>query len=394
MSKPVALDTAPSRDDNVPARKQAPSSIGRVVVALSGGVDSAVAAWLLQRQGYDIQPLFMKNWEEDDRPGYCAAAADRHDAAEVCQRLGLELRTVNLSSEYWDRVFTPFLAAYQAGQTPNPDVLCNQEIKFRIFLDHARTLGATHIATGHYARALQDGAGFHLLKGCDHGKDQSYFLHRLDQSQLSRVLFPLGELTKPEVRRLAIRAKLPVHAKKDSTGICFIGEQPFKRFLSRYLAFSPGAIETVEGEVLGQHVGLAYYTLGQRRGLGIGGQQGGTGAPWYVIAKDSQRRALIVAQGHQHPALYAHALVAKDVHWISQRRFKFPLRCQAKTRYRQMDQSCEIDIDQNDHYRVRFDEPQWAPTPGQFVVFYAGAECLGGGMIRADSWQGSDRDVE
>lgn len=387
MIKPITLDPASRQDDNAQGWEEVPRSIGRVVVALSGGVDSAVTAWLLQRQGYDIQPLFMKNWEEDDRQGYCAAAADLHDAEEVCQRLGLGLRTVNLSSEYWDRVFTPFLAAYQAGQTPNPDVLCNQEIKFRIFLDHALALGASHIATGHYARVLQDDDGFHLLKGCDHGKDQSYFLHRLEQSQLGRALFPLGELTKPEVRRLAVGAKLPVHAKKDSTGICFIGEQPFKHFLGRYLAYAPGAIETLDGEVLGQHAGLGYYTLGQRRGLGIGGRQGGTGAPWYVIAKDLRRRALIVAQGHQHPALYARTLVAQDVHWIPQRRFKFPLRCQAKTRYRQTDQPCEVDTDQSrHHYRVRFDEPQWAPAPGQFVVFYEGAECLGGGMIRTDKW--------
>jgi tRNA-specific 2-thiouridylase len=378
---PLTVDSAPTREATIQSRQDA-RHIGRVVVALSGGVDSAVAAWLLQRQGYDVQPLFMKNWEEDDRQGYCAAAADLHDAELVCERLGLGLRTVNLSTEYWDRVFTPFLAACQAGKTPNPDVLCNREIKFRAFLDHALALGATHIATGHYARIVRDGDGFHLLKGCDSGKDQSYFLHRLDQSQLARALFPLGELTKAEVRHLAIRASLPVHAKKDSTGICFIGEQPFRGFLSRYLDDSPGAIETPEGEVVGQHVGLAYYTLGQRRGLGIGGKRGGTGAPWYVIAKDLKRRCLIVTQGFQHPALYASVLIAEDGHWIPRRRLKFPLRCQAKTRYRQIDQPCEIELDEDEHCRIRFDEPQWAPTPGQFVVFYDGAECLGGGIIR------------
>lgn len=383
MIASVALDRASDRGDNARSRKGSPP-VGRVVVALSGGVDSAVAAWLLQRQGYDVLPLFMKNWEEDDRGGYCAAAADLRDAEQVCEKLGLGLRTVNLSSEYWDRVFTPFLAACRAGQTPNPDVLCNQEIKFRAFLDHALALGATHIATGHYARVLQDDDGFHLLKGRDLGKDQSYFLHRLGQSELARTLFPLGALTKPEVRQLAISAKLSVHGKKDSTGICFIGERPFARFLSRYLGYSPGAIETAEGEVLGQHIGLAYYTLGQRRGLGIGGKRGGTGAPWYVVAKDFKRHSLIVTQGHQHPALYAPELIAEDVHWIPRRRFRFPLRCQAKTRYRQMDQPCEIEIAQ-DTCRVRFDRPQWAPTPGQFVVFYEGAECLGGGRIRADA---------
>jgi tRNA-specific 2-thiouridylase len=381
----TTFDAVLPRKDNIQDQKDAlPVSVDRVVVALSGGVDSAVAALLLQREGYDVQALFMKNWEEDDRQGYCAAAADLHDAEQVCEQLGLELRTVNLSSEYWDRVFMPFLTVCQGGLTPNPDVICNQEIKFRVFLDHALSLGATHIATGHYAQIVRNSDGFHLLKGYDHSKDQSYFLHRLNQAQLERAFFPLGELTKAEVRRLAVKARLPVHAKKDSTGICFIGEQPFKRFLSRYLACSPGAIETTAGEVLGQHAGVAFYTVGQRRGLGIGGKRGGTGAPWYVVAKDLERRTLIVAQGHQHPALYSNALVAEDVHWISPRQFRFPLRCQAKTRYRQVDQLCKIEIDQNGGYRVRFDEPQWALTPGQFVVFYEGAECLGGGIIRTE----------
>ncbi len=378
------LDSAPSRGDNAAGRGGTPC-VGRVVVALSGGVDSAVAAWLLRRQGYDVVALFMKNWEEDDREGYCAAAADLGDAEQICNRLGVKLRTVNLATEYWDHVFKPFLAAYQAGHTPNPDVLCNQEIKFRAFMDQALALGATHIATGHYARILRDGSGFHLFKGRDHRKDQSYFLHRLDQAQLARTLFPIGELTKSEVRQLAAEAELSVHAKKDSTGICFIGEQPFKRFLSRYLPDAPGAIETVGGEVLGRHTGLAFYTIGQRHGLGIGGKRGGTGAPWYVIGKDFDRQSLIVTQGHQHPALYARTLVAEDVHWVACRQFQFPLRCQAKTRYRQMDQPCQIDIRRDGRYRVRFDALQWAPAPGQFVVFYEGAECLGGGIIRMDS---------
>lgn len=383
MMASVTTDGATSGSDHTPDRGGTPG-LGRVAVALSGGVDSAVAAWQLRRQGYDVLALFMKNWEEDDREGYCAAAADHGDAEGVCERLGLELRTVNLSTEYWDRVFTPFLAACQAGQTPNPDVLCNQEIKFRAFMDHALALGATHIATGHYARIVRDDSGFHLLKGRNHSKDQSYFLHRLTQAQLARTLFPVGDLAKPEVRRLAVKAELAVHAKKDSTGICFIGEQPFQHFLSRYLPHSPGAIETAEGEVLGRHVGLAYYTLGQRHGLGIGGKRGGTGAPWYVVAKDFQRQSLIVTQGHRHPALYARTLLAEDVHWIPRRQFQFPLRCQAKIRYRQMEQPCQIDSERDGHYRVRFDAPQWAPAPGQFVVFYEGNECLGGGVIRTD----------
>ncbi|HKJ09717.1 MAG TPA: tRNA 2-thiouridine(34) synthase MnmA, partial [Gammaproteobacteria bacterium] len=288
----------------------------RVVVGLSGGVDSAVAAHLLLEQGHDVVGLFMKNWDDDDDAGYCPAEQDLADARAVCECLGIELHKVSFSAQYWDRVFRHFLDEYQAGRTPNPDVMCNKEIKFRAFLDHALGLGADRIATGHYARLHDDGA-MHLLKGADREKDQTYFLHALDQHQLSRTLFPIGGLHKPDVRRIAIQAGFPNHAKKDSTGICFIGERKFRDFLARYLPARPGTIRSVDGEELGTHHGLIFYTLGQRQGLGIGGQARHSGEPWYVAGKDLSHNVLLVAQGHDHPALYHDTLLATAAHWIT-----------------------------------------------------------------------------
>lgn len=353
----------------------------KVVVGLSGGVDSSVCALLLQQQGYDVLPLFMKNWEEDDRAGYCAAAKDLADAEAVCVKLGLQLRTVNFSSEYWDDVFTNFLDEYRAGRTPNPDILCNKMIKFRAFLDYALHLGADFIATGHYAQTARDGERYLLLKGADDTKDQSYFLYTLGQLELQHTLFPLGTLTKATVRKLALESGLATHDKKDSTGICFIGERPFKQFLGRYLEPTPGKIQTPEGEVIGEHDGLMYYTLGQRQGLGLGGRRGGNGKPWYVVAKDINRNALVVAQGREHPLLYSPALTASDIHWTAAEPPQFPLCCCAKIRYRQSDQACTLLRNGRDTYHVAFERPQWAVTPGQSVVFYNDEQCLGGGII-------------
>ncbi len=356
-------------------------TIQDVTVALSGGVDSAVAAWLLCEQGHTVRAIFMKNWEEDDSVSYCGAAEDLADAERVCERLGIPLRTVNFASEYWDRVFTPFLAEHQRGRTPNPDVLCNREIKFDVFLDFALSLGTTRLATGHYARIERGEAGLKLLKGRDPAKDQSYFLHTLGQAQLERVEFPLGALDKRTVRSLARRAGLPVSDKKDSTGICFIGERPFKAFLSRFVAPCPGPMESTHGVRLGTHDGLAYYTLGQRRGLGIGGRHGCSGEPWYVAGKDGKRNALIVAQGRRDPALRSRRVDVEGPHWVRGARPALPLRCRAKTRYRQPEQPCVVEETAPGHLRVTFDEPQWAPTPGQSTVLYADDECLGGGII-------------
>lgn len=352
----------------------------RVMVGLSGGVDSAVAALLLQRQGYSVEALFMKNWEEDDSEEYCSAAEDLRDAQDVARRLGITLHTVNFSAEYWDRVFDTFLREYRAGRTPNPDVLCNREIKFRAFLDHALELGTDHIATGHYAR-LEGQDPIHLCKGLDRDKDQSYFLHLLNQHQLRHALFPLGALKKTEVRALARDTGFANHAKKDSTGICFIGERRFRDFLSRYLPAQPGDIEGVDGEHLGQHQGLMYYTQGQRQGLGIGGVQGGSEEPWYVVRKDLARNVLVVAQGRDHPDLFQDRLDAAEAHWIAGREPPMPLRCTAKIRYRQRDQACVVEAD-GPLLRVRFDEPQRAVTPGQSVVFYHQERCLGGAIIQ------------
>ncbi|MDO9372366.1 MAG: tRNA 2-thiouridine(34) synthase MnmA [Gammaproteobacteria bacterium] len=353
----------------------------RVIVGMSGGVDSSVAAWLLLQQGYEVHGLFMKNWEGDDADEHCTAAADFQDAKDVCAKLDIPLHAANFAREYWERVFSYFLEEYRAGRTPNPDVLCNKEIKFKSFLEHALALGAELIATGHYARSAQRHGVFHLLKACDLNKDQSYFLHGLGQIQLARTLFPLGELTKPEVRVIAAQQGFVNSAKKDSTGICFIGERNFKNFLSRYLPAQPGEIRSVDGTRLGRHDGLMYYTLGQRQGLGIGGRHGASGDAWYVTGKDMEKNVLVVAQGHDHPSLYSRSLAAHDLCWVPGNAPQAPLSCAAKTRYRQTDQPCTITKTEKGICEVQFDAPQRAVTPGQSVVFYQGEECLGGGVI-------------
>jgi tRNA-specific 2-thiouridylase len=358
--------------------------VQRVVVGLSGGVDSAVSAWLLKQQGFDVVGLFMKNWDDDDDSEYCSSNADFVDAAAVADVIGIEIEHVNFAAEYKDRVFAEFLREYSAGRTPNPDVLCNAEIKFRAFLDHAMRLGAAKIATGHYARVRERGGAFELLKGLDPAKDQSYFLHRLNQAQLARTLFPVGELRKTEVRRIAAEIGLPNAKKKDSTGICFIGERPFREFLNRYLSHAPGPIEDERGRKLGTHVGLSFYTLGQRQGLGIGGVKGrdrvqGEHAPWFVARKDLARNALIIVQGHEHAALLSSALVADDVSWVAGSAPPAG-RYAAKTRYRQADAACALrPVDGG--FALDFESPQWAVTPGQSAVLYDGEVCLGGGVI-------------
>jgi tRNA-uridine 2-sulfurtransferase len=348
---------------------------------MSGGVDSSVTALLLQRTGHVVQGLFMKNWEGDDRPGYCAAEADVEDALQVCEQLGISLNTVNLSRTYWDKVFQDFLAGYTAGYTPNPDVLCNQTIKFDAFMDEALRLGADFIATGHYARIDRRDGLYRLLQAVDDDKDQTYFLCRLNQHQLARTLFPLGELTKPEVRLLAAEAGFATHAKKDSTGICFIGERPFREFLSSYIKPHPGEIRTPAGQVVGEHDGAAYYTLGQRQGLRIGGVRGAGEAPWYVVDKNIEHNVLYVAQGHDHPLLFASTLEAGALHWIAGEPPQLPLTCQARIRHRQPLQTCTVTVIAPDRVQVDFDEPQRAATPGQFIVFYREGECLGSGQI-------------
>jgi tRNA-specific 2-thiouridylase len=352
----------------------------RVVVGLSGGVDSAVSAWLLKRAGHDVVGIFMKNWEDDDDDAYCSSNVDFVDAAAVADVIGIEVEHVNFAAEYRDRVFAEFLREYQAGRTPNPDVLCNAEIKFKAFLDHAMRLGADRIATGHYARVREASGRFELLKGLDPAKDQSYFLHRLNQNQLSRTLFPVGELKKTEVRRIAAEIGLPNAKKKDSTGICFIGERPFREFLNRYLSHEPGPIEDERGRPLGHHVGLSFYTLGQRQGLGLGGVRGRPEAPWFVARKDLARNVLVVVQGHEHEALKSTALHAEDAAWIAGTP-PAPGRYAAKTRYRQADAACSLAADGAAGFVLRFDAPQWAVTPGQSAVLYDGEVCLGGGVI-------------
>ncbi|SDO85086.1 tRNA (5-methylaminomethyl-2-thiouridylate)-methyltransferase [Rhodoferax sp. OV413] len=362
----------------------------RVVVGLSGGVDSAVSAYLLKQQGYEVIGIFMKNWEDDDDSEYCSSNIDFVDAAAVADVIGIEIEHVNFAAEYKDRVFAEFLREYQAGRTPNPDILCNAEIKFKAFLDHAIRLGAEKIATGHYARVREVDGQFQLLKGLDPGKDQSYFLHRLNQAQLSKTLFPVGELHKTEVRRIAAEMALPNAAKKDSTGICFIGERPFRDFLNRYIAKEPGPIKDEKGRVLGKHVGLSFYTLGQRQGLGIGGikekgaqRGGGEHAPWFVARKDMERNTLWVVQGHDHPWLQSHTLAADDASWVAGHA-PAPGAYAAKSRYRQADAACTLAADGPQHFSLQFPDAQWAVTPGQSAVVYNGYVCLGGGVITAD----------
>jgi tRNA-uridine 2-sulfurtransferase len=345
----------------------------KVVVGMSGGVDSSVAALLAKRAGHEVVGLFMKNWEDDDNDEYCSTREDLIDAAAAADRIGVDLEAVNFSAEYKERVFAEFLREYAAGRTPNPDVLCNAEIKFRAFLDHAMRLGAEKIATGHYART----DGVRLLRGLDGAKDQSYFLHRLTQEQLSRVMFPVGELKKSEVRRIALEAGLPNHAKKDSTGICFIGERPFREFLNRYLPKAPGPMVDENGKTIGEHMGLAFYTIGQRKGIGLGG----AGEPWYVADKRVATNELVVVQGHDHPLLMKKTLSAADTAWVAGRAPDAPSSHTAKTRYRQADAQCTLSRVLESEIRVDFSSPQWAVTPGQSVVLYDGEVCLGGGVI-------------
>ena len=351
----------------------------RVVVGMSGGVDSSVAALLLKREGYDVIGVFMKNWDEKDEFGACTAEEDYADVRKVCDQIGIPYYTVNFEKEYWDRVFTYFLDEYRKGRTPNPDVMCNKEIKFKAFLDYALKIGADYLATGHYARVRLQNDEYELLKGVDSSKDQSYFLCTLGQKQLSRALFPLGSITKKEVREIAHKAGLATAAKKDSTGICFIGERNFKEFLSRYLPAQSGEIRSISGEVLGHHEGLMYYTLGQRKGLGIGGMN--DGSPWFVAHKDIKNNILYVVQGENHPTLYSESLIATDLHWVSEKTMKETFKCKAKFRYRQPDQDVTVNLEAENTCRVVFDKPQKAVTPGQFVVFYNGDVCLGGGII-------------
>ena len=354
----------------------------RIVVGMSGGVDSSVAALLLKRQGYDVVGLFMKNWEDDDTDEYCSTRQDLIDAAAAADVIGVELEAVNFAAEYKDRVFAEFLREYQAGRTPNPDVLCNAEIKFKAFLDHAMKLGATRIATGHYARVIEKNGLYELHRGTDTAKDQSYFLHRLTQAQLSKVVFPIGNKIKGEVRQIAAEARLPNHAKKDSTGICFIGERPFREFLGKYLAHEPGAIMTPQGMRLGTHIGLAFYTIGQRKGIGVGGIAGeNAGDAWYVAQKDPASNSLIVVQGHDHPLLMKRSLSAQDASWVAGNAPSPGSAHSAKTRYRQADSACVLTRSEDDDIAVEFAQPQWAVTPGQSVVLYDGAVCLGGAVI-------------
>jgi tRNA-uridine 2-sulfurtransferase len=352
----------------------------KVIVGISGGVDSAVAALLLAQRGRPVAGLFMKNWE-DDGSGDCRAEDDRRDALQVCARLGIAFHSANFAREYWDEVFARFLDEYRAGRTPNPDVLCNRQIKFRSFLEHARTLGAERIATGHYARVDCVDGRFRLLRARDRNKDQSYFLHALGQPALAHTLFPLGELEKPEVRRLARQAALPVHAKKDSTGICFIGERDFRRFLAGYLPARPGEIRAVDGSLLGEHAGVFYYTLGQREGLNLGGVRGRAQAPWYVVGKRVADNLLIVDQGHDSPYLFCNELLASEPSWTAGAAPARSFRASAKTRYRQADVDCEVELVDDGRLRVRFAQPQRAVTPGQSLVLYHDEECLGGAVI-------------
>lgn len=354
----------------------------KVICGMSGGVDSSVSAFILQQQGYQVEGLFMKNWEEDDDTDYCTAAADLADAQAVCDKLGIKLHKINFAAEYWDNVFEHFLAEYKAGRTPNPDILCNKEIKFKAFLEYAlEDLDADFIATGHYVRRTPFEQTPKLLRGLDGNKDQSYFLYTLSQEQVGKSLFPVGDIEKPIVRAIAEDLGLATAKKKDSTGICFIGERKFKDFLARYLPAQAGDIKTVDGQVIGRHDGLMYHTLGQRKGLGIGGVKGASENAWYVVEKDLVNNVLIVAQGQDNSALLSTGLIASQLHWVDRQPIRENLRCTVKTRYRQADIACEIQPIDDETIRVIFDEPQIAVTPGQSAVFYQGEVCLGGGII-------------
>jgi len=347
------------------------------IIALSGGVDSSVSALLLKNQGYRVEGLFMKNWEEDDTESYCAAQTDLNDAQAVCDKIGIPLHTVNFSAEYWDNVFTHFLAEYKAGRTPNPDILCNREIKFNTCWEYAKQLGADYFATGHYAQNSNN----RLYKAQDLNKDQTYFIYTLTPDILKTLLFPIGNLLKPTVRHIAQEAGLPIHAKKDSMGICFIGKRRFKVFLEKYLPAQPGLIKSIDnGKIMGKHAGLMYYTQGQRQGINIGGQKEGSGEPWYVIDKDLNNNILWVGQGHDHPKLYGQVLLFEQAHWINLSP-SFPLLCKAKIRYRQVEENCRVEKISDTGYHVTFESPQWAITPGQSIVFYQENQCLGGGVI-------------
>ncbi|MEH6385209.1 MAG: tRNA 2-thiouridine(34) synthase MnmA [Colwellia sp.] len=354
----------------------------KVIVGMSGGVDSSVSAHLLIEQGYKVEGLFMKNWEEDDTDEYCAAAQDLEDAQLVCDKLGIKLHTINFATEYWDNVFEYFLAEYKAGRTPNPDIMCNKEIKFKAFLEFAcEDLDADYIATGHYVqREFIDGQ-WAMLRGLDSNKDQSYFLYTLSDEQVGRTLFPVGNIEKPAVRAIAEQADLITHNKKDSTGICFIGERKFKDFLGQYLPAQPGKIESAEGDVIGEHDGLMYHTLGQRKGLRIGGLANAGEEPWYVVEKDLLRNVLIVGQGHNHPRLFSKGLIGNQLHLVNRKPLDAPVKCTVKTRYRQDDVPCHLSPMSDGEYLVMFDEPQSSVTPGQSVVFYQDNICLGGGII-------------
>ena len=355
------------------------------MVAISGGVDSAVALLRLVEAGVPVQAMFMKNWEEDDRDGHCSAAEDLADAQHVCDTLGIPLHAVNCSDSYWNGVFVQFIRDLENGMTPNPDVACNREVKFSAFLEHAQRFGAERVATGHYARIERADGAVRLLKGADGDKDQSYFLHALDQSQLDRAVFPLGELSKPTVRDMARRAGLAPHDKRGSTGLCFVGERRFAPFLARFIDDAPGPIETEDGTRIGEHRGLAFFTIGQRKGLGIGGRRGRAHAPWFVAAKDRGRNALVVVQGHDHPSLLSARVRLRDMHWIAGKPRPLPLRCAAKIRYRQADQACRAHPGRRgeDTLELHFEHPQWAAAPGQYAVLYDGDECLGGGVIES-----------
>ena len=364
------------------AEQLAQNATKKVICGMSGGVDSSVSAFILQQQGYQVEGLFMKNWEEDDDTDYCTAAADLADAQAVCDKLGIKLHKINFAAEYWDNVFEHFLNEYKAGRTPNPDILCNKEIKFKAFLEYAaEDLGANYIATGHYVRRRGADDNAQLLRGLDANKDQSYFLYTLSSKQVGQSLFPVGDIEKPIVRAIAEDLGLVTAKKKDSTGICFIGERKFKDFLARYLPAQPGNIRTVEGDIIGRHDGLMYHTLGQRKGLGIGGVKGASEDAWYVVEKDLVNNELIVAQGHDHSALLSTGLIAQQLHWVDRQPIREPLRCTVKTRYRQMDVPCIIEPIDDESIKVIFDEPQIAVTPGQSAVFYLNEVCLGGGII-------------